>query len=155
MGILPSILFLGHIVEMTFIASTSFLHYHRASFCCLLLIADLYTRSVLFNILAKNKRSTYLGRQVEPQMTATKAVLHQQWNLLGQVQCYRVGQVGGLAEVDEVLEGEGQGDGFGKGDGDVLVGLFDVGVLANRDGAVANVARAGEFDTFLGGLDNN
>lgn len=88
-------------------------------------------------------------------MTATKTVLHQQWNLLGQVQCYRAGQVGGLAEVDEVLEGEGQGDGFGEGDGDVLVGLVDIGVLADSDGAVANVARAGELDTLLGSLDNN
>lgn len=88
-------------------------------------------------------------------MTATKAVLHQQRNLLGQVQCYRVGQIGGLAEVDEVLEGEGQGDGFGEGDGDVLVGLVDVGVLADRDGAVTDVARAGELDALLGGLDHN
>lgn len=88
-------------------------------------------------------------------MTATKAVLHQQWDLLGQVQCYRAGQVGSLAEVDEVLEGEGQGDGFGEGDGDVLVGLVDVGVLADSNGAVTNVAGAGELDTLLCSLDDN
>lgn len=88
-------------------------------------------------------------------MTATQTVLYQQRHLLGQVQRYRAGQVGGLAEVDEVLEGEGQSDGFGEGNGDVLVGLVDVGVLADGDGTVANVTRAGELDTFLASLDNN
>lgn len=88
-------------------------------------------------------------------MTTTEAVLNQQWHLLRQVQHYRVGQIGGLAEVGEVLEGEGQSDGFREGDGDVLVGLLDVGVLADGDGTVANVTRAGELDTFLACLDNN
>jgi hypothetical protein len=98
---------------------------------------------------------TYLGGEVEPQVTASKTILNKQRHLLGQVQLYRVGQVGGLAEVDEVLEGEGQGDGFGERDGDVLIGLVDVGVLANGDGAVTNVTGAGELDSLLASLDDD
>lgn len=98
---------------------------------------------------------TYLGGEVEPQVTASKTVLNKQRHLLGQVQLYRAGQVGGLAEVDEVLEREGQGDGFGERDRDVLIGLVDVRVLADGDGAVTNVTGAGELDTLLAGLDDD
>jgi hypothetical protein len=98
---------------------------------------------------------TYLGSEVESQVTASKTVLNKQGHLLGQVQLYRAGQVGRFAEVDEVLEGEGQGDGFGERDGNVLVGLVDVGVLADGNGAVTNVTGAREFDTLLAGLDDD
>lgn len=84
-----------------------------------------------------------------------QAVLNQQGNLLGQVQLDRAGQVGGLAEVDKVLEGEGQSDRFGKSDLDILLRLLDVGVGANGNGAVTNVAGAGKLDALLAGLDDN
>jgi len=96
---------------------------------------------------------TYLGREVEAQVAASKTVLNKKRHLLGQVQLYRAGQVGSLAEVDKVLKGEGQGDGFGEGNGDVLVGLFDIGVLADSNGAVTNVTGARELDALLAGLD--
>jgi hypothetical protein len=98
---------------------------------------------------------TYLGGEVEAQVTTAKRILNQERNLLGQVQPYGAGQVGGLAEVDEVLEGEGQGDGLGEVNGNVLLGLLDVGVLADGNGAVTDVTRAGELDTFLAGLDDD
>jgi len=56
---------------------------------------------------------SYLGCQIETQVTATKAVLNEQRNLLREVKRYGGGEVGGLAEVDKVLKGEGQSDGFG------------------------------------------
>lgn len=88
-------------------------------------------------------------------MAAAKRILNQERHFLGQVQPYRAGQVGGLAEVDEVLEGEGQGNGLGEVNGNVLLGLLDIGVLADGNGAVTNVTRAGELDTFLAGLDDD
>ena len=88
-------------------------------------------------------------------MATAKRILNKQRHLLGQVQPYGGGQVGGLAEVDEVLEGEGQGHGFGEINANVLLGLLDIGVLANGDGAVTNVTGAGELDTLLAGLDDN
>lgn len=97
----------------------------------------------------------YLRRQVEAQVTATETVLNEQRNFLGKVECYGGGEVGRLAEVDKVLKGEGQGDGFGEVDSDILIGLVDVGVLANGDGAVTDVTLAGELDALLAGLNNN
>lgn len=88
-------------------------------------------------------------------MATAKRILNKQRHLLGQVQPYEGGQVGGLAEVDEVLEGEGQGDGFGEVNANVLLGLLDIGVLANGDRAVTNVTGAGELDTLLAGLDDD
>lgn len=84
-----------------------------------------------------------------------QAVLNEQGHLLGQVQLDGGGQVGGLAEVDKVLEGEGQSDGFGQGDFDILLGLLDIGVGANGNGSVTDVAGTGELDTLLAGLDDN
>ena len=98
---------------------------------------------------------THLRSKVESQVTATKTVLHEQRHLLRQAERHRAGQVGSLAEVDQVLEGEGEGDGFAEGNGDVLVGLVDVGVLADGHGAAADVTLAGELDALLGGLDDN
>jgi hypothetical protein len=97
----------------------------------------------------------YLRSKVEAQVTTAETILDEEWNLLGEVQHHRGGQVGGLAEIDEVLEGEGQGDGFGEGDGNVLVGLVDVGVLADSNGTVTDVTLAGELDTLLAGLNHD
>ena len=88
-------------------------------------------------------------------MTATQTVFHQQRHLLRQTQAHLGGQVGGLAEVDQVLEGESERDGFYQFDGDVLIGLVDVRVLADGDGAAANVTLAGELDSLLGSLDDH
>lgn len=88
-------------------------------------------------------------------MTAAKAILNEERHLLRQAQGDLVRQVGGLAEVDEVLEGESEGDGFGEGDGNVLCGVLDVGVLTDGDGATANVTLAGELDTLLRGLNDD
>lgn len=88
-------------------------------------------------------------------MAAAKRILNKQRHLLGQVQPYGGGQVGGLAEVDEVLEGEGQGNGLGEVNANVLIRLFDIGVLADSNGAVTNVTRAGELNTLLAGLDDD
>lgn len=61
----------------------------------------------------------------------------------------------GFAEVDEVLEREGQGDGLGEADFNVLLGVLDVGVLAQSDRAVANVTGAGELYALLCALDGD
>lgn len=98
----------------------------------------------------------YLWREIEPQVAAAgDVVLHQQRNLVGKADLDGVGEGRGLAEVDEVLEGEGQGDGLGELNVDVLLGLVDVGVAPERDGAVADVSRARELDTVLAGVDRN
>lgn len=99
--------------------------------------------------------STYLRGQVEPQVAAAQTVLNQEGHLLRQVQGYRGGQVGGLAEVDKVLKREGQSNRFRQRNGSVLLGLVDVGVLADGNGAVTNVTLARELDTLLGGLNND
>ena len=88
-------------------------------------------------------------------MTTSQTVLNKKGNLLGQAEGHRAGESGGLAEVDEVLEGESKGNGFGKSNGNVLVGLIDVGVLTDGDGSTANVTLAGELHTFLGSLNDN
>lgn len=73
-------------------------------------------------------------------MPASKAILDKKRNLLGERQAHRAGEVGRLAEVDEVFERECEGDGFAENNRDVLVGLVDACVLADVDGAVADVA---------------
>jgi hypothetical protein len=78
-----------------------------------------------------------------------------QRDLLRKAELDLAGQGSGFAKVDEVLEGESQSDRLSKLNRHVFGGIFDVGVLANGHGAVANVALAGEFDAFLCGLDDN
>lgn len=78
-----------------------------------------------------------------------------QWDFLGKAELDLAGQGSGLAKIDEVLEGESQSDWLSELNRHVFGGIFDVGVLANGHGAVANVALAGEFDAFLCGLDDN
>lgn len=88
-------------------------------------------------------------------MTAPQTILDKQRNLLGQTKGHRARQICSLAEVDEVFEGECKSDGFGERNRDVLLGLFDVGVLTDGYGAAANVTLAGELDTFLRSLDDD
>ena len=108
----------------------------------------------MFNIQDLGGR-THLRSKVESQVTASQTILDKQRNLLGQTQGHRARQIRSLAEVYEVFEGEGKSDGFGERDRDVLVGLFDVGVLTDGHGAAANVSLAGELDAFLGSLDDD
>lgn len=72
-----------------------------------------------------------------------------------QTQGHRGGQISRLAEIDEIFQGESEGNGLGEGDRDILLGLFDVGVLTDGHGAAANVTLAGELDAFLGSLNDD
>lgn len=105
---------------------------------------------------------TDLGSEEESQVTtgstaaaSRKTIFNLQRDFLGKAELDLAGQGSGLAEIDEVLEGEGQSDWLGELNRHVFGGIFDVGVLANGHGAVANVTLAGEFDAFLCGLDDN
>ena len=99
---------------------------------------------------------TYLRREIEPQIAVVgELVLNQQRHLITQAQLHLVREAASLAEVDEVLEGEREGDGLAELDVDVLRLVLDVGVRAQRDGAVADVAAACKLDAVLGGLDGD
>jgi hypothetical protein len=98
----------------------------------------------------------YLRGQVEPEIAVvSKAVLDEQRDLVAEAELHLTAETRGFAEVDEVLEREGQGDGLGKTDLDVLLGVLDVGVLAQGDGAVANVTSAGKLYALLCALDGD
>jgi hypothetical protein len=100
--------------------------------------------------------NTYLRGQVEPEIAVVgQAVLDEQGNLVAEAELHLATETGSFAEVDEVLEREGQGDGLGKTDLDVLLGVLDVGVLAQGDRAVTNVAGAGKLDALLCALDGD
>lgn len=88
-------------------------------------------------------------------MAASQTILDEEGYLLGQAQSHLVGQVGSLAEVDEILERESEGDGLTESNGDALLRLVDVAVLTDSDRAASNVTLAGELDTLLRGLDND
>lgn len=103
----------------------------------------------------ENNNQAYLGSEVESQVTASQSILNEQGDFLRQTERHRRRQICSLAEVDEIFQGEGESDGFGEGNRNVLFGLFDVGVLANVDGAAADIALAGELDAFLGGLNDD
>lgn len=60
---------------------------------------------------------------------AREAIFDQQRHLLRQAQSHLVRETACFAEVDEVLQGEREGDWLGEADRDIVVGLFDVGVL--------------------------
>lgn len=62
---------------------------------------------------------------------------------------------GGLAKVDEVLEGEGERNRLGQLDVNVLFRLVNVGVAAEGDGSIADVAGAGELDSVLAGIEGD
>lgn len=122
---------------------------------CLLLVADLCK---LVRPCPRNYRAsvTYLWREVEAQITAaSQNVLDKQGHLVGEADPDRGRQSRGLAEVDEVLEGEGEGDGLAKLDLDRLVGLLHARMLPQRDRPVANVALAGELDAVLVCVDGD
>jgi hypothetical protein len=98
----------------------------------------------------------HLWCQIESQVTATgQTVFNQKGNLIRQAKLNGAGKSTGLAEVDEVLEGEGKRDRFGELDIDVQLWLLDVGVAAEGNGSVTNIAVARELDTILGGLDGD
>ena len=75
--------------------------------------------------------TAYLRGEVESQVTASKSVFDHQGHFLRKAEGHMAGQICSLAEVDEVFQGEGEGDGLGEGNGNVLIGLLNVGVLAD------------------------
>lgn len=93
----------------------------------------------------------YLWREVEAQITARprELVRDEQWYLVGQADRDLARETRGLAEVDEVFEGEGQRHGLGELDLDILLLILDVGVLSQGDGTIADVAAAAELDSVL------
>lgn len=98
--------------------------------------------------------TTYLGRKIEPQIRASRnVVLDQQRHLVREADLDGAAQRARLAKVDEVLEREREGDGLAQLNLDILRGLVDIGVLAEGDAAVANVALAAELDAVLARLD--
>lgn len=126
----------------------------------IVIVSDPYSSSPIYGKLVIEYTSvllgkTYLRSKVESQVTASQAILNEKRHLLRQTEGHRGRQICSLAEVDEVLEGESKSDGFGERNRDVLLGLFDVRVLADGHGAAANVTLAGELDAFLGGLNDN
>lgn len=95
---------------------------------------------------------SYLWRQVEAQITtrlARELVRDEQRHLVRQANRDLVGETRSLAEVDEIFEGECQRDGLAELDLNVLFVVFYIGVLSQGDGAVADVAAAGELDAVL------
>lgn len=66
-----------------------------------------------------------------------------------------VAEAASLAEIDQVFERECKGDWFGEIDFDILALVFNIGVLAQRDGAGADVPRAIELDAFFRALDRD
>ena len=64
-------------------------------------------------------------------MTASKSVFDHQGHLLRKTESHMARQICSLAEVDKVFQGEGEGNGFGEVNGNVLLGLFNVGVLTD------------------------
>lgn len=105
---------------------------------------------------------TDLGSKEETQVATAstaaatcQAIFHLQRHFLRKGEPDLTRQSSGLAEVDEVLEGEGKSDGLGELDRHVFAGVLDVGVLADGHGAVSNITLAGEFDAFLCGFEDN
>jgi hypothetical protein len=98
----------------------------------------------------------YLWRQIESEVAATgEVVLHEEGNLGGQADLDLVGESRGLAEVDQVLEGEGQRDRLAQLDVNVQLGLLYVGVASEGDGTVADISSAGKLDAILAGIDSD
>lgn len=96
----------------------------------------------------------YLRCKIEAQVTVVgETVLDQKRYFGAQAELDTGGETGGLAEVDEIFEGEGQGDRFGELDVDILVRLVDVGVAAQSDGSGSDVSVAGELDSLLCALN--
>jgi hypothetical protein len=101
-----------------------------------------------------NKRNTDLWCKVEAQVAATReVVLNQERHLTGEADLDLSGQGSSLAEVDQILERKGQGHGLRQLNVDIQLGLVDVGVASQSDGAVTNVTVARELDAVLGSLN--
>lgn len=98
---------------------------------------------------------TNLGGKEKAQVAASEAVLDTKGHFLRQAQVNLGGQSGSLAKIDQVLEGKGQSNRLAKLDGNILLGLIDVGVLADSNRTVANVALTRELDAFLCGLNDD
>lgn len=88
----------------------------------------------LYHEYMHRKRKTDLWCKVETQVTATReVVLNQERHLAGEADLDLARQGSGLAEVDQVLEGEGQRNGLRQLNIDVQIGLVNVGVASQSD----------------------
>lgn len=99
-------------------------------------------------------RWSYLGSEVESEVAVVcQGVLDHERHISRQAQLNSARKAAGLAEVDQVLEGESEGDGLTELNVDVHFVFLDIGVLAQSDGSRADVAGAAELDTLLCALD--
>ena len=88
-------------------------------------------KQVSYPLLIVENVTAYLRGEVESQVTASKSVFNHQGHLLRKTESHLARQICSLAEVDKVFQGEGEGNGFGEVNGNVLLGLFNVGVLTD------------------------
>jgi len=123
----------------------------------LLFVADLWSMCQQgYQVLLQQRGHAYLGREIEPQITAaSQCVLNQEGHFVRQAKLNTVGERRCLAEVDKVLEGEGKGDGLAELDLNSLRRLLYIGMLAQGHGSVANVALGRELDAVLACLDGD
>ena len=100
--------------------------------------------------------ATYLGGQIEPEITASgQRVLHQKRHLARQADLDRVGECRRLAKVDKVLERECEGHRLAQLNLNRLRRLLHIAVLAQRHRAVANIALGRELDAIFGSVDRD
>lgn len=100
------------------------------------------------------KKVAYLGGEVEAQVAVVgQRILNKQWHFAGKAELDLCRKAGSLAEVDEVLEGEREGNRLRKIDLDVVFGLLNVAMGAQRYGSGANVACGRKFNTFFGAFN--
>ena len=88
-------------------------------------------KQVSYPLLIVENVTAYLRGEVESQVTASKSVFDHQGHLLRKTESHMARQICSLAEVDKVFQGEGEGNRFGEVNGNVLLGLFNVGVLTD------------------------
>lgn len=101
------------------------------------------------------RRRTDLRSKEETQVTTAQTIFNLQRHLLGKAELNLARQSSSFAKVDQVFERERQGDRLTELNANIIIGLLDVGVLADGHGTVTNVALAGELDAFLCSLDDN
>ena len=96
---------------------------------------------------------THLWSKVESQIAGSQTKFDKQWDLFRETDLDLIRQVGGLAKLDEVFEGEGKRDGFRQRNRHVLFRLIDAGVWTNADGPGSDIALTREFNAVLGSID--
>ena len=101
---------------------------------------------------------TNLGSKIEAKeavLATGQGVFDQERDFVGKADLDLRRQASGFGETNEVLEGEAEGDGIGEINLDVHFWPVDIGMLAQGDGAIANIATSGELDPLLRAFDSN